>query len=143
MNASHSMESTAASNHSSADTCPAIDNLVAAMPAGPALDEILALVRIGLTFKSQQCGRRPGFLAKEIRCAALRIGEPVTFERILVELENAAVRRDRDGEAASPFESVNRVWELVTYHHPRRGRIQVTFKTIRNKVTICKKNVTA
>lgn len=121
----------------------AIDNLVAAMPAGPALNEILSLVRFALTFKAQQCGRRPGFLAKEIRCAALRIGEPVTFERLLVELENAAVRRDREGEAASPFESVNRIWELVTYHHPSRGRIQVTFKTIRNKMTICKKAVTA
>jgi hypothetical protein len=29
----------------------------------------------------------------------------------------------------------------VTYHDPRRGRVQVTFATLGNKVTACKKNL--
>lgn len=112
-----------------------------AMPPGPERDQVLDLIRFAITFKAQHAGRRPGFLAKEIARIVEKIGEPITFERVLEEIESAAVRRDRGDEGA--FEQVNRVWSLVTYHDPRRGRVQVTFATIRNKLTACKKNLQA
>lgn len=122
------------------DSCPRVctpESLVRAMPPGPERDQVLALLRFAIAFKAQHAGRRPGFLAKEIARIVEKIGDPVTFERVLDEIELATVRRDRDGNSA--FEQVNRVWSLVTYHDPRRGRVQVTFATIRNKVTACKK----
>ncbi|MCK9202438.1 MAG: hypothetical protein M0P42_15010 [Gallionella sp.] len=125
------------------DVCTATGNLVAAMPPGPERDEILGLVRLAVEFKKQHCGRRPGYLTRELLQIVRRIGEPVTFERMLEGIEGAAVRRALDGEAASPFEKVNRVWELVTYHEPRKGAVQVTFATLQNKLTACKKKLRA
>lgn len=53
------------------------------------------------------------------------------------------MHRSIHGEASGPIEKVERDWELVTYHDPKRGRLQVTFKTIRNQVVLCKKKIIA
>jgi hypothetical protein len=114
--------------------------LVQLLPPGPELDEMLGLVRLGVAFRSQQRGRRPGFLHRHIADAVQGLPAHATFESLLEELELQAVRRDR-GEDAMPVEKVNRVWQLVTYHCPRKGRQQVTFKTLRNIFTSCKKGL--
>ena len=111
------------------------------LPPGPECDDVLLRLRLGSKFAAQHQGRRPGFLSKALDGIVLKIGRPVTFKRVLEEIESACWRRDRDGEAAGPFERVNHVWKLVTYHDPRRGRVQVTFATLGNKVTACKKNL--
>lgn len=113
-----------------------------ALPASLERDQIIGLVRLGLSFQKQQnVGRRPGPLKTYLLTLIQKMEGQITFERLLEELELEAVRRDIRGTAASPIEQVNRVWELVTYHHPRSGRQQLTFKTIRNKLSWCKLNV--
>lgn len=102
-------------------------------------DELLGLVRIGVAFKTQHHGRRPGFLHQYISSIVERMEAPVTFEKMLEELELEAARRNLHGEEGKPVEIVNRVWALVVYHHPTKGRQQVTFKTLKNILTFCKK----
>lgn len=112
------------------------------LPPGSEREEILGLVRLGLTFQKQQhIGCRPGPLKTYLLKLAQNIEGPLTFDRLLEELALEAVRRDSDGAENSPIEKVNRVWETVTYHHPRKGRQSLTFKTIRNKLTWCKLNL--
>ncbi|SES71317.1 hypothetical protein SAMN05216412_101337 [Nitrosospira multiformis] len=112
------------------------------LPPSPERDRVMNLVRLGLSFEQQQrLGKRPGFLKDYLLKLLTRIGNPLTFERLLEELELEAVRRDMHGSASSPIEKVDRVWQLITYHHPRNGRQQLTFKTIRNKFTWCKLNL--
>ncbi len=117
--------------------------LVATLPPGPERDEVISLMQIGQRFKAQQCGKRPGYLAQTLLAVARTVAPPVTFEKVLDELELAAARRSLYGESTSPIEKVDRVWELLTYHDPRQGRRQVTFKRLRNLVSGCKKTLRA
>jgi len=112
------------------------------LPPSPEREEVLALVRLGLSFQQQQnIGKKPGFLKNYLLKLIPTIEGPVTFDLLLHELGMEAARRDMYGEEASPIEKVDRVWELVTYHHPRTGRQQLTFKSIRNKLSWCKKEL--
>ena len=116
--------------------------LETALPPSPEREELLTLVRLGLSFKKQhKVGKRPGPLKAYLLKVTARIETPLTFDRLLDELELEAVRRDMYGTLASPVEKVDRIFELVTYHHPRAGRQQLTFKTIRNKLSWCKLNL--
>lgn len=116
--------------------------LETALPPSPEREELLVLVRLGLSFqKHHRVGKRPRPLKAYLLKVTSRIDTPLTFDRLLEELELEAVRRDMYGTAASPVEKVDRVFELVTYHHPRAGRQQLTFKTLRNKLTWCKLNL--
>ena len=116
--------------------------LEAALPPSPEREELLALVRLGLSFQQHhRVGKRPGPLKTYLLKITARIETPLTFDRLLEELELEAVRRNMYGTAASPVEKVDRVFERVTYHHPRAGRQQLTFKTLRNKLTWCKLNL--
>lgn len=124
------------------DVCTATRVAALHLPPGSERDEILCLIRLGWQFKQQRVGKRPGVLAVEMLAMARRTGDPITFERMLEELESAAVRRAIDGEGASAIEKVDRVWGVVTYHD-RQRRKQVTFKRICNLVTWCKKNLKA
>lgn len=108
------------------------------IPSGPRRDELLGLVRIGITFKNQQTGRRPGFLHRYIVGIVGRMAQPVTFDGLLAELELEAVRRESD--EGVPIERVSRSFLLITYHHPRKGRLQVAFGTLRNIFTQAKKD---
>ncbi len=108
------------------------------LPRGKQRDEILGLVRIGLKFKSQQVGKRPGVLARTVLDCAKRAGPPYSFAQQLDELERAAARRELHGEAESPVEKVDRIFELVTLH-TKFGRAQVPFSTMRNHLTTAKK----
>lgn len=99
--------------------------------------ELLHLARIGAAFKAQHRGRRPGFLFRELQ--SLVSGRRLTFDALLAELELAAARREMYGAYASPFEKVDRIWHLVTLHHPRKGRQQIAFATIRNHLTKIRK----
>lgn len=109
------------------------------IPAGPKRDELLGLVRIGIKFKQQHAGKRPGCLAHLVLDCARRGGPPYSFEQLLDELELEAARRELDGEGASPVEKIDRVWQLATVHTPARGRVQVPFATLRNHLTYAKK----
>jgi hypothetical protein len=116
--------------------------LETALPPSPERDQIIGLVRLGLSFQQQQSkGRRPGPLKTYLLRLVEKMDSPITFDRLLEELELEAVRRDMNGISASPIEQVNRVWAIVIYHHPRNGRQQLTFKTLRNKLTWCKLNL--
>jgi hypothetical protein len=113
-----------------------------ALPPSPEREELLTLVRLGLSFQKQQrIGKRPGFLKDYLLKLLSTIEGPVTFDRLLQELELEAARRDMYGENESPIEKVDRVWEIISYHHPRTGRQQLSFKSIRNKLSWCKANL--
>lgn len=113
----------------------------AVLPSSGEPGELIILARIGAAFKAQQRGRRPGFLHQFLIDLVKRMPHPVTFEKLIEELELEAARRNLHGEEGRPIESVNRIWELVTYHHPRKGEQQICFKTLRNKFTSCKKTL--
>ena len=126
------------------------------LPQGPERDQIIGLIRLGVKFKSQQVGKRRGFLHTYLDAIVSRMAAPVTFDRLLSELELESARRGRMGpskngnslvanlEAAHssrgaregiPIEHVSRSFLLVTYHDPKRGRVQVTFGRLRNIFT--------
>jgi hypothetical protein len=112
------------------------------LPASPERDEVLSVVRLGLSFQQQQrIGKRPGFLKGYLLKLLPTIEGAVTFDRLLAELELEAARREMYGTEASPIEKVDRVWQIVTYHHPKTGRQQLTFKSIMNKLSWCKSNL--
>jgi hypothetical protein len=112
------------------------------LPPSPEREELLTLVRLGLSFQKQQnIGKKPGFLKNYLLKLLSSIEGPITFDRLLHELELEAARRDMYGEKASPIEKVDRVWEVVTYHHPRTGRQQLAFRIVRNKLSWCKANL--
>jgi hypothetical protein len=112
------------------------------LPPSPEREELLTLVKLGLSFQRQQnIGKKPGFLKVYLLKLLPTIENPVTFDRLLLELELEAARRDMYGTEASPIEKVDRLFQLVTYHHPRTGRQQLTFKSIRNKLSWCKKEL--
>ena len=102
------------------------------------LPELLHLAALGARFKAQHVGRRPGFLFRELQ--SLVAGRRLGFEALLCELELAAARRELHGAHASPFEKVDRIWQVAVYHHPRHGRRQVAFGTVRNLLSKIRKN---
>ena len=114
-----------------------------ALPPSPEREELLGLVRLGLAFQKQHIGRRPGALKQYLLQLVKKMDGAVTFENVLDELELEAVRREQQGATANPVEKIDRVWELVTFYHPQKGRQQLTFKTIKNSLTWCKINLTA
>ena len=94
------------------------------LPPSPEREEVISLIRLGISFqKHHRVGKRPGPLKAYLLKVTARIETPLTFDRLLEELELEAVRRNMYGTAASPVEKVDRVFELVTYHHPRAGRL--------------------
>lgn len=123
--------------------CTATGTAVLYLPPGPECDELLELIRLGVKFKAQQVGKRPDFLTRYIASLTRKLKPQTTFAALLDELEREAARREIHGEHASPVEKVNRVFELVTFHHPKRGRVQVPFKTFQNKLTGARKIILA
>lgn len=118
------------------DSCTATDCLVEYVPAGDDRDRLLGLLRIGVEFDAQHVGKRPEFLHNYIAGLVAGMDRP-TFKNLLDELTLAAARRAADS-AHEPIESVSRSFELLTYHHPRKGRQQVTFGRVRNLLTAVK-----
>ena len=109
------------------------------LPEGPERDKALGLIRIGLKFfQAQRCGRRLDAITKYITGLVKELPQP-SFANLLERLDLEAARREAYGERASPTEKVDRVWQLVTLHHPRRGRIQITFATLRTKLSAAKR----
>jgi len=100
-------------------------------------EELLRLALIGQRF-DQRKGKSPGQLAHLVLTCAKRAGRPYSFEQLLHELELEAARRDLYGEAASPVEKVDRVFELMTFH-TKNSREQKPFGTLRNHLTRAKK----
>lgn len=124
-------------------TPDATGRLVACMATGTTAtdrEELLLLVRLGVKIRAQHNGKKPGFLACYLTDLAKRINGPLTFESLLLELRYQARVREVQGENASPIESVNVSFELLTYHDPRRGRLQMPFGTLRNHLTTLKKD---
>lgn len=111
------------------------------IPPGPERDQILTLIRLGQIFRDQHIGKKPGFMARYLTDLAARIDGPLTFESLLLELRIQSLTRSVDGESGNPIESVDLSFELLTYHHPRRGRLQMPFGTLRNYLTMVKKNL--
>jgi hypothetical protein len=114
--------------------------LYSLLPEGPERDELLGFARMGVLWKRQHVGRRPGFLQNYVQGVVDRLGVKPTFPELLDELELEAARRNLHGERASPIEQVNRVWELITFHDPKKGRLQRTYKTFANKLAKCEIN---
>jgi len=109
------------------------------LPPGQMCDEILASIRLGQRFRSQQVGKRPGTLSMLVLVCARRAGPPYSFDQLIAELELEAARRDLYGEQASSIEKIDRVWMLATLHMPKHGRVQKTFATLRWHLTNAKK----
>lgn len=109
-------------------------------PAGPERDELLGLIRLGLSMQAQHVGRRPGLLAKTVLAACRSMGPPYSFARLLEEFDLlAALRAESDGRDMQPVEAVRRTWEIVVFHDPKRGRTEVPFATLRGHLTQAKK----
>lgn len=105
--------------------------LAAALPAGYEREQLMELVTIGAAFRDQQRGRRPGFLRRYVEATVSTLTER-TFDALLVELELQAMRRNVLGAKSSPIERVDRAFEIVTWHDPRHGERQTSFKRFRN-----------
>jgi len=117
-----------------------VERVSGLMPPGAELAAIIKLLRTGQKFLAQQRGRKAGFLRNHLAAIMKRDPAPGNFEEMLEQLELDAVRRDRDGESAGPVHRVDRVWELVTYQHPKKKcEVKATFKTLRNIFTDCRK----
>lgn len=110
--------------------------LVENFPPGAVRDEILMLVRTGIPFARQQCGKRPEFLHNYLVSLIPKLDTP-TFENLLHELRLSAQRRDA-GDDSEPIERVSKSMECVIYHHPKKGRCEIPFSTLRNKLTDAK-----
>lgn len=115
----------------------ATGTVAACLQPGAELDEILTLIRLGVAFRAQHAGRKPGFLHNYIVGLVARMPKP-TFDNLLAELDLAAARRDA-GDDREPIERVSRSWQIMTYHDPKKGEARVTFGTLRNYMTIGKK----
>lgn len=118
------------------ELCTATGVAAAYIPPGKQRDQVMYLIRLGLPFRAQHVGRRPGFLHHYI-CGIVAGMEKPTFTNLLAELDLAAARRDAGGDR-EPIERVSRSFQLLTYHDPRAGRIQITFGTVRNYLTAAK-----
>lgn len=127
----------------SADVCtrpPATaDEALGYVPPGPGREELARLVEMGRKFRGQQVGRRRGFLAKYLQGVHDAGRGGMTFDDFLDALDDASHLRARLGAKAGPVEKVDRVWCLMTYHAPGGQRVQVTFKTLQNHFTACRK----
>lgn len=127
----------------SADVCtrpPATaDEALGYVPPGPGREELARLVELGRAFRGQQVGRRRGFLAKYLQGVHDAGSDDMTFDDFLDKLDYASHLRARHGANVGPVEKVDRVWRLMTYHTPGGQREQVTFKTLQNHFTACRK----
>lgn len=110
------------------------------LPAGPQSDEIIDLLRTGVAIQAQWIGRRPGPLARLVRRLA---GEHkgMSFEQLLTWLHVESQKREHLGESASCVESVNRAWQLVTYHNDAKIRVQVGFAHVGNLLSAARKEI--
>lgn len=113
------------------------------LPPGPARDELLGLVRLGLKFRQQHGGKRPGAIARLVLECARRAGEPYSFDAVLVELSLAARRRTLLGDRSMIVLDVARDDEFVTVDVPGRGPRDIPFATVRNHLTEAKKKLRA
>lgn len=124
----------------SARVCLATGILVASMPPGPARDEILGLVRQAWEFRKQWVGRRPGPLTREVQQIVLQRGALNSFEWLLDQLEDAALRSPAGGDVSCVIR-VNRVRRTLDYRDRSAGRtFQVSFKRLQNILSECKKS---
>ena len=83
-------------------------------------------MRLGECFARQQCGRKSGFLRSYIRGSSKKRSRP-TSAGFLVELRfRAFVHPGR------PILGVDNEARTMTYRDPRRGEIEVTWKTCAN-----------
>ena len=119
----------------------ATERLALLLPPGPELDEMVCLIRLGVQFRSQQAGRRPGALTRYLVNLVRGFGPACTFEQLLDCLEREAALHNIDTGAAGTIsvENVNRVMEVVIFHDPRKGADEVPFGTLRNRLTATKK----
>ncbi len=97
------------------------------------------LIALAMKFKAQQKGKRPEFIQRYVNQKVSQMKDP-SFSELLYQLELDAIKRDREGERASPIEKIDRVWEVLTYHDKKR-RIQICFSTLKNKFYRTKKYV--
>lgn len=111
------------------------------LPPGEERDTMLGLIRLGITMRLQQGGKRPEYLRRYITELVATMPKKATFNDLLDELSLCAARRDLYGVLASPIEKVDRVWEVLTYWHPKRGRIQVQFESLENTLTKAKSSL--
>lgn len=119
--------------------CTATGCLVEYVPAGDDREMLLGLLRIAAPFAAQQrVGKRPEFLRNYIAGIVAEMKDPPTFENLRDELMLAATRRAAGDGKHEPIERVSESFELVIYHHPTRGRQQVTFGHVRNLLTAAK-----
>lgn len=124
--------------------CTATGMVAQYLPPGPARDELLGLVRLGLKFRQRHgTGKKPGPIARLVLECARRAGEPHTFDAVLVELSLAARRRAFLGDRSMIVLDVSREDEFVTVDVPGRAPRDIPFATIRNHLTQAKKRLRA
>ncbi len=104
------------------------DLLRAALPAGHERDRLIELVTIGLAFREQQRGRRPGVLRRRVVEIVGAMQDP-TFDALLVELELDALRHRLGGD--SPILRVDRAEEVIRYVERGIER-EAGFRRLRN-----------
>ena len=110
------------------------------LPEGPERDKALGLIRIGLAFKTQQTGRKPDAVTQYIALLVKQLPQ-ASFANLLEKLEAESARHDAAaGECICA--KVNRVHEVSTFFHPKRGEeVDVPFGTLKKKLTFAKKTI--
>lgn len=120
------------------DFVGATGRLVKALTNDTDREYFLPILRQGIISMSQWNGKKRGALSLLVENCSRRAGPPYSFSLLLDELEKEAARRNLYGVKESIIEKVDRVWEVVTFHH-NSERKQVTFKTLRGHLTAAKK----
>ena len=108
------------------------------VPPGDDRDRLLGLVRLGVRFQEQHCGKRPGYLHRYIVGIVANMPPPVTFAGLLAELDLATSHRSAGDGRGEPIERLSRTWEQLTYHDPKHGRQQIGFVALRKYLTKAK-----
>lgn len=121
-----------------ADYCGVTGYAAQHLPPGAETESVLRIIRLGVKFDKRE-GRQPGYLHKYITNLVGQIPQKPTFEKLLTALELEAINRDQ-GEK-SPVERVSRSFEFVRYHDPRHGEQDVSFRMLREYLTIAKKEI--
>lgn len=105
------------------------DLIRAHMPPGGERDALAALVGLGLAFRAQHRGRRPGVLRRHVAAVVARMPAPRTFDALLTELEFDALRGRLQG--STPILRVDRREEVVRYIE-HGVELECGFRRLRN-----------
>lgn len=109
------------------------------LPEGPERDEALGLIRVGLIFRAEQRGRKPDAITAYLALLVREMPKP-SFRTLLEKLEADSARHDY-GAGECVCVGINRVHEVATFFHPKRGELEISFPSLIVKLSRLKKSL--